>query len=73
MSKDHQCRNCGSKDLYQAEVNTQTSHLLEAVTNYRKGGAVKFQVRVCGDCGLYEWFVAPEHLADVKQRLKRLV
>jgi hypothetical protein len=31
----------------------------------------KFLMRICGGCGLVEWFVPPEHLDTVKKKFAR--
>lgn len=63
------CRNYGGTEFYSRDVELwgHTSHLLQI------GFFSKREVclRVCGACGLLEWFVSPESLDKVKQKFSR--
>jgi predicted nucleic-acid-binding Zn-ribbon protein len=69
-SNAKQCRNCGGTEFFSKEV-------------YARGGqgpnllpvgfwtTASFRIRVCGGCGLVEWFVSPEYLDAVKKKFER--
>jgi hypothetical protein len=68
-SKDRPCQNCGSVESY-----VQTGTLMSTwkpILLFGGIGSAPFQIRICGSCGLVEWFSPPEYLDDVKVRLQR--
>jgi predicted nucleic-acid-binding Zn-ribbon protein len=69
-SNSKSCRNCGSHEIYSREVNArggQGPNLLP-IGFFTSS---TFLIRVCGDCGLVEWFVPPKHLNKVKEKFQR--
>jgi hypothetical protein len=69
------CRNCGRTEFYAREVYTGgfAASLLpigmKLFDTYFSGKS--FCLRVCGDCGLVDWFVPEKHLAKVKEQFPR--
>jgi hypothetical protein len=64
------CRNCGSMDLYSKEVTSNGGYgpvllPLGFWTN------PKLEIKVCGHCGLLEWFVPARFLAKVKDKFSK--
>ena len=60
------CRNCGASDFYSKDV----SLVGHAGTILPIGMFTRREVhlRVCGTCGLMEWFVTPPTLEKLKQK-----
>jgi predicted nucleic-acid-binding Zn-ribbon protein len=67
---DQKCRNCGSTERYSKEVNAVGGYGPNLLPIGFWSGA-KFEIQVCGTCGLVEWFVPKRFLAKVKERLER--
>jgi uncharacterized Zn finger protein len=63
---EKQCRNCGSTERYSKKV----VHLWVKFVGLF--GGEKLAIQVCGNCGLVDWFVPPERLHEVKQKLVRI-
>jgi len=63
------CRNCGSSEFYSKDISLwgDLSPLLP-VGAFSVGHV---HLRVCGNCGLLEWFVAPETLEKVKEKFSK--
>lgn len=63
------CRNCGAGEFYSKDVSLwgDLGALLPA------GFLIPRDVhlRVCGNCGLLDWFVAPSTLAKVKEKFTK--
>jgi ribosomal protein S27AE len=68
-SKNNTCRNCGGSEFYSRDV----SLMGEAGAFLPVGifSSRDVHLRVCGSCGLLEWFVAPETLNKVKQKFSK--
>ncbi len=67
---DKPCRNCGSTELFSEEVSARGGY----GPNLLPIGffvSSKFRIRVCGSCGLVEWFVPPKYLGKVKENFSR--
>ena len=61
------CRICAGTEIYSQEVSASGAegpNLLPLGLFSDK----RFHLRVCGSCGLVEWFVPPDLLAKVKKR-----
>jgi len=56
--------------MFSQEVNSRGAYGpdLLPIADYFPGP--KFHVRVCGNCGLVEWFVPEQHLTKVKERFR---
>jgi predicted nucleic-acid-binding Zn-ribbon protein len=69
---DKPCKNCGSTDLYVKEVGARGAQGPDLLPIYiwTLTGA-KFEIHVCGSCGLTEWFVPERYLAKVKEKFSR--
>jgi predicted nucleic-acid-binding Zn-ribbon protein len=65
------CRNCGSTELFSQEVSARGGYGPDLLPIGGFWSAPKFRIRVCGSCGLVEWFVPAEHLSKVKERFHR--
>jgi hypothetical protein len=69
-SGDKAPRNCASTELFSQEVSAKGPYgpdLLPVGFFARP----KFRIRVCGGCGLVEWFVASGTLSQVKEKFAR--
>jgi predicted nucleic-acid-binding Zn-ribbon protein len=64
------CRNCGSAEPYWEEVSANGGYGACLLPLGMFSNA-KFQICVCGNCGLVEWFVAPHCLDAVKKKFLR--
>jgi predicted nucleic-acid-binding Zn-ribbon protein len=66
----HDCRNCGARDHYLTEINAGggifPSVLPLGFTEWLKNP--RYRLRVCGACGLTEWFVVEEFLGAVREK-----
>ena len=71
QSSDKSCRNCGSTELFSQEVSARGGYGPDLLPVGGFFNAPKFHIRVCGGCGLVEWFVPPEYLNKVKERFPR--
>lgn len=67
-----QCRNCGSSDRYEKEVNSAGGYGPDLLP-IKKGffETVKFRLEVCGTCGLAQWFVPERFLERVRANFAR--
>jgi hypothetical protein len=63
------CRNCGSKERYCGEISPPAYMLPVGWVGW---GGPKFEIQVCGSCGLVDWFVAQNLLPKVKQKFVRM-
>lgn len=71
MNRESCCRNCGEREFYLQKVSARGGYgpdLLPIGGFFRSPA---FQLRVCGVCGLVDWFVPPEHLTKVRERFTR--
>jgi hypothetical protein len=64
------CRNCGSDEIYSQEVSANGGYGPRLLPLGLFSSAT-FRIRICGDCGLVEWFVPQEHLGKVKKKFRR--
>ena len=66
-SKTQTCRNCGGNEFYSQDVS-----LTGIPGSFLPVGSVftsrDVHLRVCGGCGLLDWFIKPSTLGKVKQR-----
>jgi len=65
------CRECGAEgDFYFKTVaaNGNSGPRLLPLGMFTDAN---FQLRVCGNCGLTDWFVAAENLAKVREKFAR--
>jgi hypothetical protein len=63
------CGNCGSTVFYRREANFD-GHAKSALPVGWLSSA-KCIVRVCGGCGLIQWFATPETMDGVKEKFER--
>lgn len=61
------CRNCGSSEHYSKEVTAGEGALPVGALH-----GPKYQIIVCGSCGLTDWFVPSRFLPLVKERFDLL-
>jgi predicted nucleic-acid-binding Zn-ribbon protein len=61
----HQCRNCGSSEIYTTELAFQASRPM-AFERPRW----PFEVRLCADCGLSDLFLAERYRSWAKKNLE---
>ncbi len=71
MTQPHTCRNCGSSALFTASVSAGGGSSNSLLPVGAMHGA-RFENIVCADCGLTEWYVAPEHRQLVREKLQPL-
>ena len=67
-AKNKTCRNCGGSEFY--TQNTTAFGDAGAMLPIGAFSAREFRVRVCGGCGLVEWFVSSKSLAKVKEKFE---
>ena len=69
--KMQSCRICGSDELYTREVDATGGGGpdLLPLGAFRWG---KFNIVVCGQCGLVEWFVPDDKIERVKEKFERI-
>jgi hypothetical protein len=71
MSSSKPCRNCGATEFYYSDVSARGSYgpdLLPIGGFFSKPTLV---MRVCGRCGIVDWFVPDKHLVQVRQRFSQ--
>jgi hypothetical protein len=70
------CRNCGSKERYCQEVNASGPYGFNLLPigwgGWLGQGRPKFNIQICGSCGLVEWFVPQGLLPKVKEKFPRV-
>jgi predicted nucleic-acid-binding Zn-ribbon protein len=64
------CRNCGSPDLYVKEVSAKGGYGPDLLP-IGFWANPKFEIHVCGNCGLVEWFVPGRFLAKIKENFMK--
>jgi hypothetical protein len=69
-SSEKPCRNCGKSELYWQEINARGGYGPDLLP-IGLFSMPKFDICVCGGCGLVEWFVSSKYLDDVKQKFTR--
>jgi hypothetical protein len=57
------CRYCGSQERYRKEV--QVGRITLPIPP-------KFEIQVCGNCGLVDWFVPQNALPKVREKFVRV-
>lgn len=66
---DKNCRNCGGSEFYAKEVPL-TGYLMPLVpVGFFSFAQVR--LRVCGQCGLMDWFISSDSLAKVKEKFSK--
>lgn len=64
-----ECRNCSGTEFYSREVSFGGyAQVVLPIGGFR---AAKCRARVCGGCGLVEWFLSPDSLKAVKEKYER--
>jgi hypothetical protein len=68
------CRNCDSFDWYSKAIEANAygfdrPKLLPI--GWTSRGMPRFEIQVCGNCGLTEWFVPKKLLPNVKKKFSR--
>ncbi|MEO5913422.1 MAG: hypothetical protein ABIS50_04260 [Luteolibacter sp.] len=64
------CRNCGGNEQYSQEVSANGGHG-PALLPLGFFAFAKFEIRVCGGCGLVDWFVPDRLMPKVKAKFTR--
>jgi predicted nucleic-acid-binding Zn-ribbon protein len=68
-----ECRNCGSDERYRKEVNAAGGYGPNLLpVGWVGWSGPKFEIEVCGGCGLIEWFVPQRLLPKVKETFSRV-
>lgn len=62
------CRNCGSTEHYVKEVDSRGGYGPDLLPLGFSWSSPKFEIQVCGSCGLVEWFVPQRYLAKVREK-----
>ncbi|RQP24296.1 hypothetical protein [Piscinibacter terrae] len=72
-AKDHPqkaaCRHCGDARFYSHEIHAGGGVAVDRLPAGLLTGA-KYKLRVCGTCGLTDWFVPAEYLDGVRSFFK---
>jgi predicted nucleic-acid-binding Zn-ribbon protein len=63
------CRNCGDAQFFSHEVNAGGGLTPNLLPIGFFAGA-RYRIRVCGTCGLTDWFVPKEFLQGVRDTFK---
>ena len=66
-TKNKPCRNCASTEIYTRVVEFDAAHGILPL----RFMSAECRLRVCGGCGLAEWYVTPESMAKVKKKFGR--
>ncbi len=69
-SKGKPCRNCGGSEWYAKDVAAE-SGAGRSLLPLGLFSDPEFHIRVCGNCGLVDWFVPPTFLKEVKDQFER--
>jgi ribosomal protein S27AE len=70
--KNKSCRNCGSSEIFSKLVVASDWDNLKLLPIGNWFSPTHFELRVCGSCGLAEWFVPEKHLAKVREKFDRI-
>lgn len=75
--KTQGCRNCGSAEIYFKEIpigSTWCAVLLPIGPRLvgRASSMAAYEIRICGVCGLVDWFVPERLLPQVKEKFSRI-
>ena len=70
-SNDKSCRNCGHKEWYAKDVGARGGYGPNLLPIGGFFSSPQFRIRVCGGCGLVEWFVPEDLLGKVKEKFQR--
>lgn len=68
------CRNCGGTEFYSHEVKADSGsgpNLLPIGGEFFALGKQRLILRVCGSCGLADWFVPERFLDGVRKKFER--
>ena len=69
MKPSTTCRNCGGTEFYSQEVSAK-GYLMDLLPlGFLAGGS--FRLRVCGGCGLADWFVPDKFLPKVREKFSQ--
>jgi DNA-directed RNA polymerase subunit RPC12/RpoP len=71
MKQKKKCPECGGREIYVSVIGSGGGYapdMLPGAHPWWKGG--KMEVYVCGSCGLYQYFVPPEHLENIGRSKK---
>lgn len=68
----HACRNCGGTELYSQEVSANGGSEGPKLLPLGWLTFPTYELVICADCGLTEWFVPERFLRKVKGKFKRL-
>ena len=70
---DKPCRSCGSQERYSKEVHAAGGYGPNLLpVGWAGFGGPRFEIRVCGNCGLVDWFVPQDLLPKVKKKFARM-
>ncbi len=74
MKNSKKCPECGSRRIYTKKVSVLNGgygpDLLPGVGGLFKGR--KFQLYICGDCGLTKFYVPEEYRPDLEKKFEKL-
>lgn len=70
-ANDSPCRNCGGRDFFSKRVLARGGYGPDLLPVGGFFDVPTFRLRVCGGCGLAEWFVPEPYLAKVRERFDR--
>jgi len=71
MSSENTCRNCGITEFYYSDVDSRGPYGPNLLPIGGVFSNPKFVIRVCGTCGIVDWFVPNNHLAAVRATFVR--
>ena len=72
MTSSKACRNCESSEWYIKEVDSKGGYGPNLLPiSFWFEAQPKFEIHVCGRCGLVDWFVARRFLDKVKKEFDR--
>ncbi len=69
MNTKPTCRDCGGHAFYSRNVSLRG--YLGAILPLGIFAPRDLKLRICGDCGLMDWFVQPSTMEKVKLKLRR--
>lgn len=68
-SKNKKCQNCGAAEFYTRSV--QFAGDASGALPVGFWGSGDLRLRVCGDCGLAQWFLPQASLEKIKEKYQR--
>lgn len=69
---DPTCQNCGSNEHFSKDINAGTGAWSPSILPIGFTRDARYQIVVCGSCGLTRWFVPKEFLGDVREKFERV-